>query len=474
MKEQRRETKEKEESLSASEDEKLDFISRVPDSILSYILSFLQTREAVCTSILSSRWRTVWTLVPTLDLDQEKLSKISVDQSSCTTLGDILSNLWMLRSTVPNSTPIQKLRIHWFTPCFPLHAHTWIRANILHGLQDLDLSISTPLELPRCLFFCTTLVLLKLKGQFLLNPVPSASTLPSLKTLLLQRVHYANPNSLSTLLAACPVLQDLTLTVFGSDLEYLDNDAAAAEFNIIVLVPTLETFLLRLQNLWYSHKIQINTPALKSFQFLGWLGEDVVLENLPNLVKLFLHPEKHIFTSYKEYSNRVLDFMRPLYNVKSMEFHIKAAQFLNHASKIDDVPMFHNLSSLKFYGGVWCKSYVWNAVRPFLCRAPKLQTLAFELTNWLGYDCYAPVDCLEEPLDVPECLSSHLTTCYHKGLSGNDIEMQLVRQILKAARVLKTMNITVGSDLDSKAKLHIHEELVTFPRSSQTCQIVFD
>ena len=326
MKEQRRETKEKEESLSASEDEKLDFISRVPDSILSYILSFLQTREAVCTSILSSRWRTVWTLVPTLDLDQEKLSKISVDQSSCTTLGDILSNLWMLRSTVPNSTPIQKLRIHWFTPCIPLHAHTWIRANILHGLQDLDLSISTPLELPRCLFFCKTLVLLKLKGQFLLNPVPSASTLPSLKTLLLQRVHYANPNSLSTLLAACPVLQDLTLTVFGSDLEYLDNDAAAAEFNIIVLVPTLETFLLRLQNLWYSHKIQINTPALKSFQFLGWLGEDVVLENLPNLVKLFLHPEKHIFTSYKEYSNRVLDFMRPLYNVKSMEFHIKAAQ----------------------------------------------------------------------------------------------------------------------------------------------------
>ena len=149
-------------------------------------------------------------------------------------------------------------------------------------------------------------------------------------------------------------------------------------------------------------------------------------------------------------------------------------QFLNHASKIDDVPMFHNLSSLKFYGGVWCKSYVWNAVRPFLCRAPKLQTLAFELTNWLGYDCYAPVDCLEEPLDVPECLSSHLTTCYHKGLSGNDIEMQLVRQILKAARVLKTMNITVGSDLDSKAKLHIHEKLLTFPRSSQTCQIVFD
>lgn len=332
MKEQRRETKEKEkekeESLSESEEERLDFISRVPDSILSYILSFLPTREAVLTSILSSRWRTVWTLVPTLDLDQRKLSKTFVDQSSCATLGDILSNLWMLRNTVPNSTPIQKLRIHWFTHCFPLHAHTWIRANILHGLQDLDLSISTPLELPRCLFFCTTLVLLKLKGQFLLNPVPSASTLPSLKTLLLQRVHYANPNSLSTLLAACPLLQDLTLIVFGSDLERLDNNnaASAAKFNIIVLVPTLETFLLHLQDLWYSHKIQINAPALKSFQFLGWMGEDVVLENLPNLVKLFLHAEKHIFTSFKEYSNRVLDFMRPLYNVKSMEFHIKAAQ----------------------------------------------------------------------------------------------------------------------------------------------------
>ncbi|KAL0013961.1 hypothetical protein SO802_001030 [Lithocarpus litseifolius] len=120
MKEQCRETKEKEESLSESEEEeeRLDFVSSVPDSILSYILSFLPTREAVLTSILSSRWRTVRTLVPTLDLDQGKLSKTFVDQSSCTTLGDILSNLWMHASQYSSQ----------------FHAHTEVAYPFIHSV----------------------------------------------------------------------------------------------------------------------------------------------------------------------------------------------------------------------------------------------------------------------------------------------------------------------------------------------------
>lgn len=52
--------------------------------------------------------------------------------------------------------------------------------------------------------------------------------------------------------------------------------------------------------------------------------------------------------------------------------------------------------------------------------------------------------------------------------------MKLIRQILKAAMVLKTMKIVLDSRLYSKEKLQIHEKIRKFQRSSHICQIEFD
>ncbi|GMJ07428.1 hypothetical protein like AT3G59000 [Hibiscus trionum] len=47
----------------------VDSISGLPDSILSHILSFLSTEEAVQTSVLSKRWRYLFTLVSNLNFE---------------------------------------------------------------------------------------------------------------------------------------------------------------------------------------------------------------------------------------------------------------------------------------------------------------------------------------------------------------------------------------------------------------------
>ncbi|KAL0013969.1 hypothetical protein SO802_001038 [Lithocarpus litseifolius] len=182
---------------------------------------------------------------------------------------------------------------------------------------------------------------------------------------------------ISTLLAACPVLQDLSLTVSTSNFYGLGE--SAGKVNVIVLVPTLKTL------------------------YIQWPADDY-------------------------YAKRVLDFSRPLFNVQSLKLCMEAAEIFCNPYK-DGIPMFHNLSSLMFYGELWPSHWcAWNVVQLMLCQAPKLQILAFELTlgsqsDYYNFKYYCH---LKEEFYVPECLSSHLTTCYYKGFSGHGLRWNLL------------------------------------------------
>ncbi|CAK7338394.1 unnamed protein product [Dovyalis caffra] len=56
---------------SANIGDNVDGISKLPVEVISHTISFLTTKHAVSTSILSKRWEYIWTLTPNLDFSDQ-------------------------------------------------------------------------------------------------------------------------------------------------------------------------------------------------------------------------------------------------------------------------------------------------------------------------------------------------------------------------------------------------------------------
>ncbi|CAI0542113.1 unnamed protein product [Linum tenue] len=61
----------------AGKERRRDRLSRLPEPIIHHILSFLATRSAVQTSVLSRSWRSAWKHVPVLDFSQHSFQRYS-------------------------------------------------------------------------------------------------------------------------------------------------------------------------------------------------------------------------------------------------------------------------------------------------------------------------------------------------------------------------------------------------------------
>ncbi|XXG69542.1 hypothetical protein AAC387_Pa06g2384 [Persea americana] len=179
-----------------------DRISNLEDDILVHILSFSRAKDAVRTSILSTRWRYLWTLNPSLDFSFCKHTDIDRRLQ--------LHRAPKLRSIKYGYNHYQ-LQLRYNIVTAETEAlNRWLRYSATDGVEELLLChYRYCKDYPVSLFECQSLLQLTLRYGTLNLPV-NLCGFKSLVTLCLEYVFFKG-EELCTLISTCDVLENLKL-----------------------------------------------------------------------------------------------------------------------------------------------------------------------------------------------------------------------------------------------------------------------
>ncbi|XP_010495048.2 PREDICTED: F-box/LRR-repeat protein 25-like [Camelina sativa] len=189
----------------------VDSISSLPEDILHRILSLVPTNIAIRTSVLSKRWRHVWSKSPYLCFDQLRISPASINETLNNYSATNITSFHLVTSLLKN-------RIHF--------VDRWIEFAISHGAVNLTLEFRDSrvgdYKFPE--FFYTNssvqqLLIIINSGPVGLIPSCNVSW-TSLKYLSLSSCRLSD-ETFPKILSGCPVLESLRLQNYGT-VKFLD------------------------------------------------------------------------------------------------------------------------------------------------------------------------------------------------------------------------------------------------------------
>ncbi|CAA7047971.1 unnamed protein product [Microthlaspi erraticum] len=388
-------------------------ISDLSDELLIKIISTLPTKVAVSTSLLSKQWQFLWTWLPKLEF---------CDYSIIDDPGSILRYREFINKNLPlHKSPVIESLLFRF--CHrrlpqPENIKLWVGIAVSRFVRELSISYfflnhdGPDAPLPSSLYTCNSLMTLKLEGPEIVLDVPPTVCLPSLKTLQLRRVTYANEDSLRLLLPHCPVLEDLCIERVGSE----DNLRA-----IVVNVPSLQRLSLDVFQRSPGGYV-IVTPSLQYFKVEDFSATfSCLIEHAPKLEEA----EISVFQEFEEL----------LKSIASVKLLSVLALWNSPEEPVYSVStIFNQLEHLKLgiYSDNWSKLLVW-----LLRNSPKLRVLNLYVDKDPELEVYQPVTWSS----VPECLLKTLETFEFKDYTATQEERDFLSFFFKHACCLTSTSI---------------------------------
>ncbi|PPD82184.1 hypothetical protein GOBAR_DD20903 [Gossypium barbadense] len=255
-----------------------DRISSFSDPILCHILSFLPIKEAVRTSIISTKWRYLFASMSTIEFDACSMSGLT-DRNI-----DSFKNFVDRLLKSPDQVRLDCFRLShmicswndWNDGDHDFDISGWICAALCRGVKEIDLQLSYREDiLPAVLFTCGSLVTLKLDAVGHNFKFPSDVCLGNLKTLHFRDSFFGD--SVLRFISNCHVLEDLA---------FIECDFYTSEINI--QTPSLKRFILDFNLGEFAdlkYVVVINAPNLVYFQYTDAVAQGYTLSTMKSLEK---------------------------------------------------------------------------------------------------------------------------------------------------------------------------------------------
>ncbi|XP_062103531.1 FBD-associated F-box protein At4g10400-like [Humulus lupulus] len=298
----------------------IDRISELPDAVALHILSFIPTIFVVRMSVVSKRWRHMWTLIHVLnfydrrDLDYLRKPNYNRDRNKFFKLvSKCLKHPF-------EGTTITKFKLHVDFYGGHHRIDVWLRFPLRKKVKELDINVSPTTSrystLPCDLLSLTTLTVLKLCGLYLKIGSPIVS-LPSLLVMEFTDI-VTNDQTLNNLLLGCPCIEKLKLNCHGlQQPQVLSSNLKSLEFfqggvqTVKVEAKNLHSFVYY----GYNGSCNINLIRCASIRNLkfsnAWLLTDQWFEHLiPQLSHL---ESLRLHGCYGEYIKIINQQLKDLY-----------------------------------------------------------------------------------------------------------------------------------------------------------------
>ncbi|CAL1413167.1 unnamed protein product [Linum trigynum] len=443
-----------------------DWISSLPDEILSHILSFLPTKYAVGTSCLSRRWKDLWTGLYELDLDNRD-----------TLLGNTGNRYEILRRQDFEFTrfvdrvlrehkdlnSLRRFRIHFDAPNSKVSPNLLMRLRLASDesrLEEMDVSFEVNRScLPDTLYSLNRLKILKLNSAVLQSATKGSVLLPSLNMLQLLRVRIKDCESLSSLISGCPVLETLHLENC-----YYSNRKEGDE--LIASLPYLKNLTVISKGFLGNQLCSfiIEAPCLEQL-YLDHFSEFEFLDSSRPMSCLH---SVHIDIGHYRISERgLIRFLAHVSSAKEIHLSPQILNVMLDFHRDVQLPIFPNLTRLTIEDPE--SSFVLHSL---LNSAPKLQSIVIDLRDAsMSWTKLARTP-------RPQCLLSSLEEIKVKNIYADEDQMNMVAYLLKAGAVLKKVDVHLYEDVNYNdlSMQHRAEDrdrlgsLLKLPRGSKACE----
>ncbi|XP_061371781.1 F-box/LRR-repeat protein At3g26922-like isoform X2 [Gastrolobium bilobum] len=230
-----------------------DRLSDLPDCVLIHLMSFVPTKDAIRTCVLSRRWKNLWKQLPSLILHSSHFGLKAL----------FYKFVPRVLSFRDYSVPVHHFDFDVSGRVPPQLVKRVLRYALSHNVQQLKLSVDCDLDLPRSLFFCQTLTSLDLSVNSRFNSLPKSLNLPALTSLRLHNFVFGDGELLEPF-SSCTKMK--TLVIDNCDVR--DTQTLCIS-NATLVNMTVCSIISQ------AYSLVLSTPNLCSFVFSAFKGGNI-------------------------------------------------------------------------------------------------------------------------------------------------------------------------------------------------------